>query len=43
MDDLCDDKRKGIHRLILDTQDHALAIREGFREAFPDPDEDEAV
>lgn len=29
-----DDERLGVHRLAMEVQDHALALRDGFREAF---------
>jgi hypothetical protein len=29
-----DDERLGVHRLAMEVQDHANAIRDGFREAF---------
>ncbi len=29
-----DDERLGVHRLAAEVQDHALALRDGFREAF---------
>jgi hypothetical protein len=32
--ELIDDVEKGAYRLILDLQDHANAIRDGFRTAF---------
>jgi hypothetical protein len=32
--ELIDDVEKGAYRLILDLQDHASAIRDGFRTAF---------
>lgn len=34
LQELDNDGRAGMHRLTLDIQDHALAIREGFRKAF---------
>lgn len=32
--EMTEDETRGAHRLILAVQDHALAIREGFRKAF---------
>lgn len=32
--DLTKDELSGLHRLILQVQDHAIAIRDGFRTAF---------
>lgn len=32
--DMDDDERLGVHRLAAVVQDYALALRDGFREAF---------
>jgi hypothetical protein len=34
-----EDQQCGVHRLLLDVQDRGLALREGFRKAFPPKEE----
>jgi hypothetical protein len=37
--DLDSDERLGLHRLACEVQDHAIAVRDGFRKAFGGPEE----
>jgi hypothetical protein len=35
-----EDEQSGLHRLVLEVQDHALSLREAFRQAFsPEPEQ----
>lgn len=36
--ELTKDETSGLHRLILQVQDHAIAIRDGFHKASGDPE-----
>lgn len=38
--ELDEDEQSGLHRLVLDVQDHALSLLEAFRTAFsPEPEQ----
>lgn len=36
--ELTQDEASGLHRLILQAEDHAIAIRDGFRKAAGEPE-----